>query len=106
MVEAGVRPGIAAGIHDDPGAAVRADVDESADVPVIAARYDQRHVGALDCPEVVDLGHLALVTDEVPILLEDVLAFLGEYLFVVIDATADIMAVGKRWSLFPGLCRS
>ena len=83
-----------------------ADVDEGADAAVAAPDHDQRRVGALDGAEIESLRHLALVTDEVPHLLEDALALFGEHPFVAVHAPADVVSVGKGRRSLPGRSRS
>ncbi len=73
------RPGVIRALHDAAGAfachdlraAVRAGVDEGADLGVLAAHHDQRHAAEVEGDVAADIGNAAVVTDAVPHLEED-----------------------------------
>jgi len=76
------RPGMVRTLHDAAGslafhdlrAAMRAGVDEGADLAVLAAHHDQRHAAEVEGDVAADLGHAALVADASPELEEDPVA--------------------------------
>ncbi len=106
MIEAGMSPGIAAWLHDNPGTPVRADVDEGTNAAVFTPRHDQGDVSPFGGTEIEDLCHFAFVANKVPNFLENVLALVREDFFIVIDTPADVVPFGKGRRLLPSLCRS